>query len=57
MTMTIQKKNTMMPGMAYPATVLALAVAASYPAPPDLFSDGVYRHDNGEPLALRWPQP
>jgi len=27
-----------MPGMAYPATVLALlAMAASYPPPPDLF--------------------
>jgi hypothetical protein len=34
---TIQKKNTMMPGMAYPATVLALATAASYPLTPDLF--------------------
>ena len=35
---TTQKKNTMMPGMAYPATVLALlAMAASYPPPPDLF--------------------
>src|SRR5215831_13418001 len=33
-----QKKNTTMPGMAYPATVLALlAMAASYPLPPDLF--------------------
>jgi hypothetical protein len=35
--MTTQKKNTMMPGMAYPATVLALATAPSYPLPPDLF--------------------
>jgi hypothetical protein len=35
---TIQKKNTMMPGMAYPATVLALAMAVSYPSPSDLFS-------------------
>jgi hypothetical protein len=33
---TIQKKNTMMPGMAYPATVLALATATSYPRTPDL---------------------
>jgi hypothetical protein len=33
-----QKKNTTMPGMAYPATVLALlAMAASYPPPPGLF--------------------
>jgi hypothetical protein len=35
-TTTTQKKNTMMPGMAYPATVLALATAASYPPPPGL---------------------
>src|SRR6266550_2387637 len=33
---TSQKKNTMMPGMAYPATVLALAMATTYPPPPDL---------------------
>jgi hypothetical protein len=31
MTTTTQKKKTMMPGTAYPATVLALATAASYP--------------------------
>jgi hypothetical protein len=36
-TTTTQKKNTTMPGMAYPATVLALATATSYPQPPDLF--------------------
>jgi len=36
-TTTTQMKNTMTPGMAYPATVLALATAASYPQPPDLF--------------------
>jgi hypothetical protein len=36
MTTTNQKKNTMMPGMAYPATVLDLATAVSYPLPPDL---------------------
>ena len=36
-TTTTQKKNTTMPGMAYPATVLALATATSYPPPPDLF--------------------
>ena len=36
-TTTTQKKNTMMPGMAYPATVLALATATSYPPAPDLF--------------------
>jgi hypothetical protein len=37
MTTTNQKKNTMMPGIAYPATLLDLATAASYPPPPDLF--------------------
>jgi len=36
-TTTTQKKNTTMPGMAYPATVLALATATSYPPPPGLF--------------------
>ena len=30
-TITSQKKNTTMPGIAYPATVLALATGASYP--------------------------
>jgi ABC-type nickel/cobalt efflux system permease component RcnA len=38
-TTTNQKKNTTMPGMAYPATVLALATTASYPQPFDLFGD------------------
>jgi hypothetical protein len=38
MTTTTQKNNTMIPGIAYPATVLALATAASYPPPRDLFS-------------------
>lgn len=37
MTTTSQKKNTMMPGIAYPATVLAFATAGSYPMPPELF--------------------
>src|SRR5215472_10371587 len=45
---TIQKKNTTMPGMAYPATVLVLATAASYPSPPELFGGclqiGTRRH-------------
>jgi hypothetical protein len=40
MTTTTQKKNTMIPGMAYPATVLALAMATSYPPPPVLFRSG-----------------
>jgi hypothetical protein len=39
-TTTNQKKNTTMPGMAYPATVLALATTASYPQPFDLFGAG-----------------
>jgi hypothetical protein len=37
MATTTQKKNTMMPGTAYPATVLALATTASYPPPRILF--------------------
>jgi len=32
MTTTTQKKNTMMPGMAYPAIALVLATAVSYPS-------------------------
>jgi hypothetical protein len=40
-TTTNQKKNTMIPGMAYPATVLALAMGPSYPAPRDLFRKGL----------------
>ncbi len=36
MTSTTQKKNTAMPGIAYPAPVLALATRASYPPPSDL---------------------
>jgi hypothetical protein len=45
-TTTNQKKNTTIPGMAYPATVLALATAPSYPAPPDLSipAAGATRH-------------
>jgi hypothetical protein len=39
MTTTTQKKNTMMPGIAYPATVLALATHASYPQSGDLVGD------------------
>lgn len=38
-TTTNQKKNTIMPGMPYPATVLALATTVSYPQPLDLFGD------------------
>src|SRR5436305_5987480 len=45
---TIQKKNTMMPGMAYPATVLALATATSYPPTPGLFR-GCYWDDDPRP--------
>ncbi len=39
-TTTTQKKNTTMPGMAYPATVLALATAPSYPPPPTYSAGG-----------------
>jgi hypothetical protein len=39
-TTTNQKKNTTIPGRAYPATVLALATAPSYPAPPELSITG-----------------
>jgi len=35
-TTTNQKKNTTIPGIAYPATVLALATDSSYPAPSEL---------------------
>jgi len=41
MTTTTQKKNTMMPGIAYPATDLALTTAASYPARRHLFGGSV----------------
>ena len=37
MTTTSQKKNTTMPGIAYPATSLVLATGPGYPAVPDLF--------------------
>jgi hypothetical protein len=37
MTTTTQKKNTTIAGMAYPATVLALVTAGSYPKRPHLF--------------------
>jgi hypothetical protein len=45
--MTTQKKNTMMPGMAYPATVLALATAVSYPSAQELFGAGWCRAGPG----------
>ena len=38
MTTTTQKKNTMMPGMAYPAIALVLATAVSYPLAQALFN-------------------
>ena len=47
--MTTHMKNTMMPGIAYPATVLALATAASYPSKRDVFGDALL------PLAPAWP--
>ena len=53
MTTTTQKKNTTMPGMAYPATVLALATAASYPPPPDLSGEFFTGPDNTRPQPIR----
>src|SRR5882762_1611371 len=42
MTTTSQKKNTTIPGIAYPATALVLvATAPSYPPRSDLFRDGL----------------
>jgi hypothetical protein len=43
MTTTSQKKNTTIPGMTYPATLLGLATASSYPAPPGLSATGAAR--------------
>jgi hypothetical protein len=48
--MTTQKKNTMMPGMAYPATVLALATAVSYPSAQELFGAGWCRAGHSQLL-------
>jgi hypothetical protein len=50
-TTTSQKKNTMMPGMAYPDIVLALAMATRYPPPPELMrrGSGCARDDVGPP--------
>jgi hypothetical protein len=50
---TTQKKNTMMPGMAYPATVLALATATSYPPAPDLFRGVFTRDDDARLWSIR----
>src|SRR5215831_17037826 len=40
MTTTTQKKNTTIPGMAYPDMVLALATVTRYPSAQALFGDG-----------------
>ena len=56
--MTTQKKNTTIPGMAYPAMVLALATAPSYPPAQALFGGGPCRAGNGQPLEpvpASWP--
>jgi len=45
-TTTNQKKNTTMPGIAYPATLLALATGANYPPPPDLFHGGAALYED-----------
>jgi hypothetical protein len=46
-TTTNQKKNTTIPGIAYPATDLALATVFSYPAPSDLSSAARQQHHHG----------
>src|SRR5690349_6177859 len=46
-TTTTQKNKTMMLGMAYPATVLALAMAASYPPLPTLFTPVAVARSHG----------
>src|SRR5215472_8888425 len=56
-TTTTQKKNTMMPGIAYPATVLALATAASYPPPPGLFSLSGGSLPGTKARRAAWPGP
>ncbi len=55
MTTTNQKKNTIMPGTAYPATLLALATAASYPPPRNLF--GPFFAANGDSPELPAHEP
>ena len=52
MTTTNQKKNTMMPGMAYPATVLALATTASYPQARNSFEAETLRQSGDFPESL-----
>ena len=51
-TTTSQKKKMTIPGIAYPATDLALATGASYPSLPGLFSDG--RFISAMALVLSW---
>jgi hypothetical protein len=53
-TTTAQEKNTTMPGMAYPASVLALATATSYPPPPSP-GRGQRRHPCPQPPAPARP--
>ena len=50
MATTSQKKNTTIPGMTYPATLLGLATASSYPAPPGLSATGVARSGVALPI-------
>ena len=51
--MTTQMKKRTMPGIAYPATVLDLATAPSYPAPQALCGDGCPPPGQGLNRAVR----
>jgi hypothetical protein len=53
-TTTNQKKNTTIAGIAYPPTVLALATAHSYPAPPGLSATGVSSTTADMLMSLHW---
>jgi hypothetical protein len=57
-TMTTQKKNTMIPGIAYPATVL-VATAVSYPVPEASFQPIARGREAGRypPTSTRAPRP
>ena len=52
-TTTTQKKNTMMPGTAYPATVLALATAAQLPTISRLIQRALAAYPLAAPDSIR----
>jgi hypothetical protein len=54
-TTTSQKKNTTIPGMTYPATLLDLATASSYPAPPGLSATGRGAERRGRVVSQPYP--